>query len=148
MTTVVSVSAPAAPSQIHTARPTFLDVLGELFKVSRQRGTWLMGVLLRGDLRLPLSDLAGQPPEGQRESNSSWAIYRLMSVDMLVLRVFAGALLIMVTARLIGMEYSGGTIRVMLARGVGRLQLLFGKLTALAILRSPSSSSPCCSICC
>jgi ABC-type transport system involved in multi-copper enzyme maturation permease subunit len=53
---------------------------------------------------------------------------------MVVLKVFGGAFLIIVTARLIGMEYSGGTIRVILSRGVGRLQLLFGKLTALAII--------------
>jgi ABC-type transport system involved in multi-copper enzyme maturation permease subunit len=42
--------------------------------------------------------------------------------------------MIILTARLIGMEYSGGTIRVLLGRGVGRLQLLFGKLTALTII--------------
>jgi ABC-type transport system involved in multi-copper enzyme maturation permease subunit len=62
------------------------------------------------------------------------ALYSVLGVDMLVLKVFGGALIIVVTARLIGMEYSGGTIRVLLARGVGRLQLLFGKLVALTII--------------
>ena len=51
-----------------------------------------------------------------------------------MLKVFGGALLIVVTARLIGMEYSGGTIRVLLSRGVGRLQLSLGKLTAVTLV--------------
>ena len=58
----------------------------------------------------------------------------MIGADSTMLKVFGGALLIVVTARLIGMEYSGGTIRVLLSRGVGRLQLLFGKLTAIALV--------------
>jgi len=58
----------------------------------------------------------------------------VVGIDATMLKVFGGALLIIVTARLIGMEYSGGTIRVLLSRGVGRLQLLLGKLTAVALV--------------
>ena len=134
MTTVVSVPASAA-IQIHTARPSFVGIVrGELFKVSRQISTWILGVLLLGAISFPyLIELASHFKDSV-QSNPTWAIYKLMGVDMLVLKVFGGAFLIIVTARLIGMEYSGGTIRVILSRGVGRLQLLFGKLTALAII--------------
>jgi ABC-2 type transport system permease protein len=43
-----------------------------------------------------------------------------------------GALLLFAAARLVGTEYSAGTIRVVLARGVGRVRLLIAKLAALA----------------
>jgi ABC-type transport system involved in multi-copper enzyme maturation permease subunit len=46
----------------------------------------------------------------------------------------SGIVLLLSAARLFGMEYSGGTIRILLARGVGRLQLYAAKLIALAVL--------------
>ncbi len=53
MTTVVSVPASAA-IQIHTARPSFVGIVrGELFKVSRQISTWILGVLLLGAIGFP-----------------------------------------------------------------------------------------------
>jgi len=109
-------------------------VRGELFKVSRQISTWILGVLLLGAISFPYLIYLASHFKDSVQSNPTWAIYKLMGVDMLVLKVFGGAFLIVVTARLIGMEYSGGTIRVILSRGVGRLQLLFGKLTALALI--------------
>jgi len=87
-----------------------------------------------GAICLPyLVELSSNFKEGMQQS-PSWAIYKTLGTDMLVLKVFGGAFMIIVTARLIGMEYSGGTICVLLGRGVGRLQLLFGKLTALTII--------------
>jgi ABC-type transport system involved in multi-copper enzyme maturation permease subunit len=46
----------------------------------------------------------------------------------------SGIFLLILSARLVGMEYSGGTIRVLLGRGAGRLRLLLAKLTALALV--------------
>lgn len=46
----------------------------------------------------------------------------------------AGIVLLLTTARLVGMEYSMGTIRILLARGTGRVQLLLAKLIVLALL--------------
>jgi ABC-type transport system involved in multi-copper enzyme maturation permease subunit len=46
----------------------------------------------------------------------------------------SGIFLLILSARLVGMEYSAGTIRVLLARGAGRLRLLLAKLTALALV--------------
>ena len=110
-------------------------VRGELFKVSRQISTWILGVLLLGAIGFPyLILLTSGRIKNEAQNDPMSALYALLGVDMVVLKVFGGALLIVVTARLIGMEYSGGTIRVILSRGVGRLQLLFGKLTALAII--------------
>ncbi|MDQ6773883.1 MAG: ABC transporter permease subunit [Candidatus Dormibacteraeota bacterium] len=44
-----------------------------------------------------------------------------------------GILLLVVSARLVALEYHAGTVRVLLGRGVGRFQLLFAKVAALAV---------------
>lgn len=132
-----AITAPtSATQQLHTARPSFVGIVrGELFKVSRQISTWILGVLLLGAIGLPyLVLLASGRIKTEVKNDPMSALYSILGVDMMVLKVFGGALLIIVTARLIGMEYSSGTIRVILSRGVGRLQLLFGKLTAVAII--------------
>src|SRR5512146_1388765 len=112
----MAVSAPTA-TPLHTARPSFAGIVrGELFKVSRQVSTWILGVLLLGAICLPyLVELASSFKDSMQE-NPTWAVYKLLGVDMMVLKVFGGAFMILVTARLIGMEYSGGTIRVLLGR--------------------------------
>lgn len=135
MSTAVSIPAPAR-TQLHTARPSFVGIVrGELFKVSRQISTWILGILLLGAIGMPhLVILASGRLKEQAQTAPTDALYSLLGVDMMVLKVFGGAFLIILTARLIGMEYSGGTIRVILSRGVGRLQLLFGKLAALVIV--------------
>jgi ABC-type transport system involved in multi-copper enzyme maturation permease subunit len=134
MSAAVSVPTPTS-TQISSPRPRFVGIVrGELFKVSRQLSTWVLAVLLMGAICLPyLVELSSNFKEGMEQS-PTWAIYKTLGTDMLILKVFGGAFMIIVTARLIGMEYSGGTIRVLLSRGVGRLQLLFGKLTALALI--------------
>ncbi|MGZ3598429.1 MAG: ABC transporter permease [Ktedonobacterales bacterium] len=119
-----------------TAKPSFLGLVrGELFKISRQRITWFMLLVLAGLVCFPyviglgrggLKDYITQAPLA--------VIYRDMAQGFFVLRVFSGAFLVLLTARLIGMEYSGGTIRVLLSRGVGRMQLLSAKLLTLALV--------------
>jgi ABC-2 type transport system permease protein len=136
MSTAISATPTAPAIRLHSARPSFAGIVrGELFKVSRQISTWILGVLYLGAIVLPYLVLfsSGRIKTEVRDDPMS-ALYSLLGVDMMVLKVFGGALIIIVTARLIGMEYTGGTIRVLLSRGVGRLQLLFGKLTALVIL--------------
>lgn len=136
MSAAISSPSATAPVRLHTARPSFLGIVrGELFKVSRQVSTWILGILYLGAIGLPyLVLLSSGRIKTEAHDDPMSALYSVLGVDMMVLKVFGGALIIIVTARLIGMEYSGGTIRVLLARGVGRLQLLFGKLTALSII--------------
>lgn len=57
----------------------------------------------------------------------------LLSVTsgLAVVRASLGFFLLILTAYVYGHEYQYGTIRILLARGVGRLQLLFGKLFAV-----------------
>ena len=134
MSTAVSV-APSTTVKLHEARPSFAGIVrGELLKVSRQLATWIFAVLYVGGIGLTYLIDVGTSFKDSIRSEPTWAIYKLLGVDMTVLKVFGGAFIILVATRLIGMEYSGGTIRVLLSRGVGRLQLLFGKLAALTII--------------
>jgi ABC-type transport system involved in multi-copper enzyme maturation permease subunit len=134
MSTAVSVAPPTAV-KLHDARPSFVGIVrGELFKVSRQLATWIFAVLYVGGIGLTYLIDVGTSFKDSIGSEPTWAIYKLLGVDMTVLKIFGGAFIILVATRLIGMEYSGGTIRVLLSRGVGRLQLLFGKLAALTII--------------
>ena len=130
------ISTTAAPPRLHSTRPSFVGIVrGELFKVSRQLGTWILAVLYLGAICLPyLVLLASGRIKTEVRDDPMAALYSVLGVDMMVLKVFGGALIILITARLIGMEYSGGPIRVLLSRGVGRLQLLFGKLAAVSII--------------
>ena len=120
---------------VQTARPSFVGIMrGEFLKVGRQWTTWIMLVLLAGIMGLPmLLDLARPRLKDELALNPLAGLYQTMGTDLLVFRVFSGAVLIVLTARLIGMEYSGGTIRILLSRGVGRLQLLSAKLLTLAL---------------
>ncbi|MEO7002593.1 MAG: ABC transporter permease [Ktedonobacterales bacterium] len=129
--------APAAPAtSARTLRPSFIGLVrGELLKLSRQWSLYIMLVLLAGLICLPFllfTQRSGYKVELQNAPLQ--ILYRGLGSGMLVLRVFSGVILAILTARLIGMEYSGGTIRVTLARGVGRLQFLYAKLAAMALV--------------
>ncbi|TMF39913.1 MAG: hypothetical protein E6I30_02320 [Chloroflexi bacterium] len=49
-------------------------------------------------------------------------------------QIGSGIFLLIFGARLIAMEYSSGTIRILYARGTGRLRLLLAKLFTLALV--------------
>ncbi|MGH2485045.1 MAG: ABC transporter permease, partial [Ktedonobacterales bacterium] len=136
MSATIAATTPIAATELHTARPTFVGLVrGELFKISKQRATWILAILLLGIICFPfLINFAIRDLKDQLAFDPLQALYRNMSENLLMLRIFSGTFLILVTARLIGMEYSGGTIRVLLSRGVGRLQLLSAKLTAVGIV--------------
>lgn len=118
------------------ARPRFFGMfVGELFKITRLRLFWLMILLIFGLAFAPvllylsrptLSDLITQDPNG--------ALYNIMPVDLSVIRIFSGILLLILSAMVIGLEYQQGTIRILLGRGAGRLQLLGAKSLALAVV--------------
>jgi len=77
---------------------------------------------------------------GGDERRPAWrhdhlALARLI-LDMLMASFQAGSgvILLVLASWLVGMEHSAGTIRVLLARGAGRLRLFFAKLTALGLV--------------
>ncbi|GCE06173.1 ABC transporter permease [Dictyobacter aurantiacus] len=58
-------------------------------------------------------------------------LYTAIETNLQMFRILSGILLLVLTSVVIGREYQYGTIRILLARGVGRLQLLLAKLTLL-----------------
>ncbi len=133
--------ASTAAQRPGAARVRFAGIVyGEWLKISRQWTTWVMLWLLAGAICLPyLVSLARSSLTTTIQTQPLQSLYFDVAAALFVLRVFSGLLLIVIIARLIGMEYSSGAIRVLLARGVGRTQLLAAKLlaaggVALAIL--------------
>jgi ABC-type transport system involved in multi-copper enzyme maturation permease subunit len=121
---------------LHSSKPSFLGLVrGELFKAVRQWTPWIALVLLLGLILLPylllftlsgLSRLIASPTHDY--------FYGRAAIGLALLRAFGGIAIVVVTARIIGQEYSLGTIRIVLARGVGRVQLLLAKMTAAVVL--------------
>jgi len=131
-----SVASLEPQKALHSSRPSFFGMLrGELFKVSRRWATWIMLVLLVGIICLPyLVRFTVPTVKNSIEHTPIPFFYSDMSSNLAVLRIFSGFILIVWTAQVIGLEYQLGTIRVLLSRGAGRLQLLGAKLLALIVL--------------
>lgn len=123
----VAASAPA---------PSYLGILrGELLKIARMRLVWLMTLLFAGVNFAPyLFYLATPGVKNGLQNQPATLLFAEMGRALLVVRVFGGIYILMLTALLVGIEYQNGTIRVLLARGVGRLHLLSAKLLALAVV--------------
>jgi ABC-2 type transport system permease protein len=133
--TVVT-TIPAAQIKIHSSTPSFPGIVrGEFFKISRQWTTWIMLLLLLGAIALPylIALTAPNITDNLRHTPLNF-FYNEMEIDLSILRVFIGIFLLILTARVIGLEYQLGTIRILLARGVGRLQLLAAKLLTIAVV--------------
>ncbi|HVU67264.1 MAG TPA: hypothetical protein VHD63_09050 [Ktedonobacteraceae bacterium] len=120
---------------LRSSRPSFFGLVGgELFKVMRQWTPWIALVLTLGIVFLPylimftnsdLKELIQRPGHGY--------FYGRVAACLGLLRAFGGIALLIIIARMIGQEYSLGTIRIVLARGVGRVQFLLAKITAAVI---------------
>jgi len=117
-------------------RPRFFGAVGgEVRKVSRQLSFWLM--LLGALVMLGVITLAVSGAEGLKSQMNSdptgWA-YNELEVFGTLFQIGSGIFLLIIGSRLIAMEYSSGTIRILYARGTGRLQLLLAKMLTLAII--------------
>lgn len=136
MATILGGTAGAQTVAERAPRPSFLGVMrGEWIKVTRMWSLWIMiGLMMVGYVLFAIILSAGGRLETRLAAAPLRGLYTFMTSDLFLLRVFWGVMIIILTARLIGMEYSGGTIRVLLARGVGRLQLLFAKLTVVSLI--------------
>lgn len=60
--------------------------------------------------------------------------YDAMESSLSIFRMLSGILLLILTSFVIGREYQYGTIRLLLGRGVGRLQLLLAKLVLMTLI--------------
>ena len=72
--------------------------------------------------------------QDQLKSNpTSWA-YGARDIFGTIFQIGSGIFLLIVGSRLFAMEYSSGTIRIIYARGIGRLRLLLAKMLTLAVI--------------
>ena len=130
-------STPAAPrTALREPRPSFRGSVGsEALKLLRQGMVWsMLGVACFFFAMLTAALLQAGNFRGILEHSPSTFVFNLFDIYTAMFNAGSGIFLLIVTARLVGMEYSAGTIRVLLARGAGRLRLLLAKLTAMAVL--------------
>src|SRR3979411_321292 len=117
-------------------RPSFFGaVRGEALKISRQLSFWLMlagAIVLLVIMTLAVS--SAQNIQDQLKTDpTSWA-YGARDICGTVFQIGSGIFLLIIGSRLFAMEYSSGTIRILYARGMGRLSLLLAKMRNLPVL--------------
>ena len=121
---------------VSALRPSFAGaVRGEGIKLSRQLSFWLSlggALLLLGVIVLAISGAQNLKPMLLSDP-TQWAYDKLETFGT-IYQVGSGIFLLIFGSRLIGMEYSSGTIRILYARGLGRLQLLLAKFFTLAVV--------------
>ncbi len=134
MSTIATSAYPK--SQLRSSTPSFLGIIrGELFKISRMWLTWIMLVLLLGATTLPYLLLAATPSRRETLVQTPLIfLYDQMNVSLAISRIFIGFFLIILTAYVIGQEFQFGTVRILLARGLGRVQLLLAKFCAILLV--------------
>jgi ABC-2 type transport system permease protein len=133
MSTIASSSSPLLISGI---RPSFAGLVrSALRKIWYLRLTWFMlaiclaFTLIGFALALrTITTTTGQPIPALEQ------LYIKASTPWIVTRSLSGIFQMVITAYLIGVEYQRGTIRIILARGIGRVQLLLSQLTAVLIV--------------
>lgn len=135
-TNTVDTPESAQYQRLHASRPGFFGILrGEFFKMSRQWTTWIMAVMFLGSIFMPYVLTLVAPSIADEIHRAPLGFFdRELGYGTGVVRIFSGIFLLIVMAQAIGLEYRLGTIRILLARGVGRLQLLFAKLFAVVIV--------------
>lgn len=117
------------------ARPRFAGLVrGELRKLIRHRPSWALPPLGAVILVLVGLAVAADPASTQAlRSQSASFLQGAGDAFRTAIAMVVGALLLVLSARLVAVEYDAGTLRVLVARGVTPLRLLTAKLAALAI---------------
>jgi ABC-type transport system involved in multi-copper enzyme maturation permease subunit len=105
-----------------------------MLKLRRQRATWVMLGLGVALFLILIAAMTSAPDIKTNLERFPGPWYnQLLNIFTSVFDAGAGIFLLIASARLVAMEYSGGTIRIILGRGTGRLQLLTAKLVTLAL---------------
>ncbi|HEX4207403.1 MAG TPA: ABC transporter permease [Ktedonobacteraceae bacterium] len=130
-TTPGTVSPPATQPAMHAR---FLSIMGgEFLKVARL--FWLMLVILTLGFLAGFLLGASQPGiKTDLQHTPLHFLYYALESNLVIFRILGGIFLLILTSFTIGREYQYGTIRILLARGAGRVQLLLAKLAMLALV--------------
>ena len=118
------------------ARPRFFGtVRGEAIKVTRQLSFWLMligATVLLAIITLGITS-AGNVQDQLKTDPTGFA-YTARDIFGTIFQIGSGILLLIIGSRLFAMEYSFGAIRIIYARGTGRMALLLAKVLTLAVI--------------
>jgi ABC-type transport system involved in multi-copper enzyme maturation permease subunit len=125
---------PVAPASYR--RASLIGLLrGELRKIVHLRITWaLLGLFTLFVIGSQLILVSAPNSKEQLKYNTAGSFSNLVSGDLSILRVFSGIVALVLAAHVTGLEYQFGTVRILLGRGVGRLQLLGAKMAALTLV--------------
>jgi ABC-2 type transport system permease protein len=132
-----AIAEPAAlpGSTFRAGHPSFPGaVRSELLKLRSQTLTWLMvaAVFAISGVALGAILSSGSGRDALQRDPTAFYFTYLSAVEH-AFTITAGAFLLVASARLVSLEYGSGTIRVVLARGTGRLGLLAAQYAALAM---------------
>lgn len=133
MSTPLVITTPETAS-LPASRASFLGIMrGEFLKIARL--FWvLLGLLAAGFVVAFLLGASSQQAKTDLQHAPLRFLYYSMESNLVVFRILVGVLLMILTSFAIGREYQYGTLRILLARGVGRVQLLLAKLALLVVI--------------
>jgi len=117
-------------------RPRFFGaVRGERIKVTRQLSFWIMlgGALVLLAIILLAITSTSDIEDQLKNDPIAWA-YGARDVFGTIFQIGSGIFLLIIGSRLMAMEYSSGTVRIVYARGMGRLKFLLAKMFMLAVI--------------
>ena len=130
-----SITTPATTqtSNIQASKPSFLGLVNsELFRIRKMWTIWAGLIVMLAIMCMPYVITSLTPSRGDElKAQPLHFLGDSIGTNLFVMRVFIGFFVILLTANVFGREYQLGTIRILLARGVGRLQLLFAKTLAV-----------------
>lgn len=134
MSTTAVPTLATTPSR--ATRASFVGLLrAELLKVTHLRISQLLAALYLLFVTGGQLLLASGPDVGSSLRNDAPSAFNnVISGDLSIVRILLGIVVLILSAHIVGLEYTQGTIRILVARGVGRLQLLGAKVLALAIV--------------
>jgi ABC-2 type transport system permease protein len=103
---------------------------GELLKIRRQPANWALALIALAAVMLVALLSSGNGRQARDPDGIARAVLDPLTWT---LQVGVGIPLLVLSVRVVGQEYQLGTVRVLVARGTGRVRLLLAKLTALGI---------------
>lgn len=117
-----------------TRKASFISMVGgEFLKIARFFWAMLAVMIVGFALAFWLGANAAGAQTDLKQMPLHYLYYSMES-NLVVVRILGGIFLLILASFVVGREYQYGTIRILLARGAGRLQLLFAKLALLALL--------------
>ncbi|GCE24474.1 ABC transporter permease [Dictyobacter kobayashii] len=122
------------PQHMTSTHASFIGIMrGEFLKIARLF-CFLLLLLTVGFLLSFLLLYSSPGAASDLHHTPLHFFYSMMESNLAAFRIMVGIVLLILTSYTIGRDYQYGTIRILLARGTGRIQLLLAKSALLALL--------------